>query len=259
MNTEDQDLEQLSEEQIGFSAITEGLGFHQKKPAKSGPIPESEIGTGAILAGEVKFAQKPLTRMNRSNLSGKESTTQEIQSANQHSLDVFLPAPEQTANPLPNATSHVSSTLAPAQPETNRLQYFVRRIAAFVFDLALLFLPAFLILEVFIGSSEAFRTFAQMPVLTLLATFIYISTYFLLTETISGQSVGKILAGLRVVEDDKYQKKISLESNIIRNLAFPMVVVPFFIGLIISLKDSKFRGWHDKLSRSKVAFFAVTD
>lgn len=39
---------------------------------------------------------------------------------------------------------------------------------------------------------------------------VIFSVYFLLSESFGGQSLGKMFLGLRVVEDDKYQKPTGL-------------------------------------------------
>jgi uncharacterized RDD family membrane protein YckC len=217
------DLDELTEEHLGFSALSEGLGFSKsKKAAPASPpreeepspaLPKSSGGIGAVAAGPMR------------------------------------PAPGITARPVaspaPAPVSAAAKILAePAAPR-------VLRMGAFLLDLLFVFVPmACAWFLSFGGQSE--EIFLQDPRSPLALTAVILAAYFLLSESFGGQSLGKMIFGLRVVEDDKYQKPTGLKHAVARIGLFLVGVVFFGLGLFASFWDSKRRPWHDRFSSSIV-------
>jgi uncharacterized RDD family membrane protein YckC len=83
-------------------------------------------------------------------------------------------------------------------------------------------------------------------------TAVILAAYFLLSESFGGQSLGKMIFGLRVVEDDKYQKPTGLKHAVARIGFFLLGALFFGLGLLASFWDSKRRPWHDRFSSSIV-------
>ncbi|MGZ3701212.1 MAG: RDD family protein [Bdellovibrionota bacterium] len=216
------ELDELTEEHLGFSALSDGLGFSRqakKAPQKTfdsfdQPLPrarDNELqrkafsGTGAVAAGPARPA--PMPAASRS-----------------------VPAPNVLAEPA--APRHL-------------------RLAAFAIDLLIIFVPMSLAWW-FSFSGQALAIFNQDRRPPLFLFSVIFGAYFLLSESFGGQSLGKMVLGLRVVEDDKYQKPTGLFHAATRLLLFTLGAAFFGLGLLASLWDSKRRPWHDRYSGSIV-------
>lgn len=90
--------------------------------------------------------------------------------------------------------------------------------------------------------------------LTLLGSIVSISfSYFVLIWTFTaGQSVGKLLIGIRIVPLNG--SRISLWRAIIRYFAFLLSALILFIGLLWVLVSDERQGWHDKIARTCVIY-----
>jgi len=78
-------------------------------------------------------------------------------------------------------------------------------------------------------------------------------TNFVLLPLLVGQSIGKMLTGLRVVKKDG--KPPSLGSLFIRHLiGYPLTVLTFGLGFFISVINSKGRALHDFLAGTVVIY-----
>ncbi len=219
------ELDDLTEEHLGFSALSEGLGF-SKKPEKKKPSPldfdeeealeKSSTGTGAVAAG---FAR---------------------------------PAPEMFKKMVAPATAPAAAT---ARAKTNVLAEPAAprhlRAGAFLLDTLFVLLPLSLAWWASFGS-EAWDFFlADMASPLFLFSAIFVA-YFLLSESFGGQSLAKMLLHLRVVEDDKYQKPIGLSHAAIRIVLLLVGTAALGLGLLASFWDSKRRPWQDRYSGSIV-------
>ena len=215
------ELDELTEEHLGFSALSDGLGFSKqakKAPVKAfesfdQPLPKARdaelqrkalSGIGAVAAGPARPAPMPPTRS--------------------------VPAPNVLAEPA-----------APRE----------LRIAAFALDLLMIFIPmAFAWWFSFHGQAWAIFNQDRRPPLFLFA--VIFGAYFLLSESFGGQSLGKMLLGLHVVEDDKYQKPTGLSHAATRLFLFVLGGGFFGLGFLASFWDAKRRPWHDLYSGSIV-------
>lgn len=220
------ELDELTEEHLGFSALSEGLGFTKsakKAPAK--PLSTSDVdadpvlqkralsGAGAVAAGPARpvLPQK-----------------------------AALPAPTRSV-----ASPTAQNVLAePAAPR-------VDRVAAFMLDLAFVIAPLSAAWWFSFGSMsvEIFREDRRPPLVLFGVIF---AVYFLLSESFGGQSLGKMIFGLRVVEDDKYQKPTGLGHAVKRLSLFLVGTACFGFGFLASFWDAKRRPWHDRYSGSIV-------
>ncbi len=215
------ELDELTEEHLGFSALSDGLGFSRsakKAPAKStdgfdelgendaGLKRKSLSGTGAVAAGPARpaFSSPAISR----------------------------------SVAAPNVLSE------PAAPRKLRA-------AAFGIDLLLIFLPlAIAWWASFRGLAwQIFQEDRRPPLFLFCVIF---GAYFLLSESFGGQSLGKMMLSLRVVEDDKYEKPTGLPHAATRLLLFVFGGALLGLGFLASFWDPKRRPWHDRYSGSIV-------
>lgn len=218
------ELDELTEEHLGFSALSDGLGF--TKNAKKAPVkPAADFdtdpvlqkkafsGTGAVAAGPARpvLPQKPL---------------------------------QAQAAPAPRSVTAPNVLAEPAAPRVDRM-------AAFLLDLAFVAIPLSLAWWLSFGrmASEIFREDRRSPLMLFGVIF---AVYFLLSESFGGQSLGKMALGLRVVEDDKYQKPTGLGHAARRLALFLIGGACFGLGFLASFWDAKRRPWHDRYSGSIV-------
>lgn len=144
---------------------------------------------------------------------------------------------------------------------------FVSRMAAFVIDLAVI--NAMLLATIVVASSVLnyfnfgglFRTansptwLAQVVVGTISAIGFLI-TYFgypVFFWVLIGQTPGKLLLGLRVVQTDG--QLLSVRRGLLRALAYWLSALPLFLGFAWIIIDDQRQGWHDKLGRTYVIYY----
>jgi uncharacterized RDD family membrane protein YckC len=135
---------------------------------------------------------------------------------------------------------------------------FVSRLFAFVLDVIILVVAITLItwLITFVEglfSIEAFFGGNVISVIvTALLTFgVYIG-YPLFFWTLTGQTPGMMLMGLRVVTTDGHY--VSLGRSIRRLIGYVIAALPFFLGFFWILVDDRRQGWHDKIAGTCVVY-----
>jgi uncharacterized RDD family membrane protein YckC len=217
------ELDDLTEEQLGFSALSEGLGLtrapQQKRslestdmaPPKADPKRHMAFsGIGAVAAGPAR----PV--LSAPKITMKSAATQSA------------------TNPL-------------SEPAASR----TLRSAAFLLDAAFVIMPFAAAWNFSFGADSMALLLQDLssPAILFLTMF---ATYFLLSESFGGQSLGKMLLGLRVVEDDKYQKPVGFRHTAIRLVLLCLGVAAAGLGLLASFWDFKRRPWHDRWSASIV-------
>jgi uncharacterized RDD family membrane protein YckC len=215
------DLDELTEEHLGFSALSEGLGFSKSKKAApvlpqreeepSSTLQQSSSGIGAVAAGPMR------------------------------------PAPGITARSAASPIPVSAAAKILAEPAAPRLL----RIGAFLLDVLFVFVPMALAWFFSFGAQSK-EIFLQDPRSPLGLTAVILAAYFLLSESFGGQSLGKMIFSLRVVEDDKYQKPTGLRHAVARIGLFLLGMLFFGVGLLASFWDSKRRPWQDRFSSSIV-------
>jgi uncharacterized RDD family membrane protein YckC len=225
------ELDDLTEEHLGFSALSDGLGF--TKNAKKAPqTPAADLDQAA----DEDLALK------KKSVSGTGAVA----------AGPARPAPA-NATPLPArptasvAPSRALPTNVLAEPAAGRLH----RMAAFTLDLLIISGP--LALAWWFSFGELSLAIFREDVISPISLFTLVfAVYFLLSESFGGQSLGKMILGLRVVEDDKYQKPTGLSHAAKRLALFIVGTALFGLGLLASFWDAKRRPWHDRYSGSIV-------
>jgi len=213
------DLDDLTEEHLGFSALSDGLGFSKKvEPFSQNPKQveikqNAPMGTGATLAGPISFSPS-LVLPSQSNVR----------------LNTVTPA-----QPIAAAVSTKAAPYPWASP--------ISRSLALLADLAFLLSPLAAI-WIFLFRDFSLDLLLESPTApaALLASIFFL--YFFLSEGLGGQSPGKMLLGIQVVEDDKYTKPIGVKTAVIRTFLFVLSLASVF-GIAWSLIDRKGRALHD--------------
>ena len=135
---------------------------------------------------------------------------------------------------------------------------FVSRLFAFVLDVIILVVAMTLItwLITFINLLISFeivlgKDLLAFVVTTLLTLGVYIG-YPVLFWTLTGQTPGMTLMGLRVVTTDG--RYLSLGRSIRRLIGYVIAAMPLFLGFIWILVDDRRQGWHDKIAGTCVVY-----
>jgi len=216
------ELEELTEEHLGFAPLSDGLGFSKKIEKISDLVPDSAPSPHipfAVAAGTAI----PATFHN--SIISPNTNNPSIAASNIRTANISMQEP---GSPI--------ST----------------RSAAFFIDLLFVSIPFFLALRGNFSINELQTIFKMHTASLSLFYFCFVFSYFLLSESFGGQSLGKMLFHLRIVEDDKYQKPIGLGIAFARLCSFIFIVATLGLGFIFALWDSKSRPLHDKLTGSIV-------
>jgi uncharacterized RDD family membrane protein YckC len=97
-----------------------------------------------------------------------------------------------------------------------------------------------------------FLDFLFGPVSAGLLTGVYILSYHVFFWTLTGQTPGKALLGVRVVTTDG--KRISPWRGILRFCGYFLAAIPLGIGLLWMLVDDQRQGWQDKVAGTYVIY-----
>ena len=152
---------------------------------------------------------------------------------------------EPTTPEMPAIMPEPAPPAEPADPIGPRLKAGI--IDAFVLgtiDLLVLWLT----LRVAGVSLEEWRLLPVVP----LAGFVFLlDTAYLVTFTAaSGQTIGKMLSGLRVVYGD--HDRVPFGHAVLRSVALLLCVIPAGLGLLPLFMDPERRGAHDRLAGTRV-------
>ncbi|MFI5322181.1 MAG: RDD family protein [Thermodesulfobacteriota bacterium] len=140
------------------------------------------------------------------------------------------------------------------EPDVYNLAGFFSRSVAMIIDILLVSLIAFLAatsglylvngftLEGF-GSEDIF-----VPMYVVL--FFLASTYFVFLHGYGGKTVGKILMGIKLINNEG--ERIGFWSAFVRWLGYYVSSAFLFAGFLWSLADSECQTWHDKLAGTYV-------
>jgi uncharacterized RDD family membrane protein YckC len=143
---------------------------------------------------------------------------------------------------------------------------FVTRMAAYIVDLAVISLSIFLINWVprvalnsfafstdFCASSELAGSICRLAAGALLGlSAIFPSLYLLFFWTLSGQTPGKRLLGLRIVQIDG--RRLSFYTALRRLIGYALSILSLGLGFLMILIDDRRQGWHDKFARTCVVY-----
>lgn len=85
-----------------------------------------------------------------------------------------------------------------------------------------------------------------------LVTIILVSAYGVLSWTLSGQTIGDLLLGVRVVRTDG--NRVALSRALLRIIGAYLSGIVFFLGFFWAVGDRRHQGWHDKLADTVVVY-----
>ena len=146
---------------------------------------------------------------------------------------------------------------------------FASRFVAFGIDLALVLVSAGVINWVIVAAlgllgidvlepmSSAAGDFGRIimligKIVLIAMPFMLLFTYWLIFWTVTGQTIGKRIMGVRVVRMDGQRMKAG--NSVRRILMYFVSMVPFFLGFLWILIDDERRGWHDKVANTCVIY-----
>ena len=135
---------------------------------------------------------------------------------------------------------------------------FVSRLIAYVIDLAIISVIAvgatwFVnVVQDTLGLRDLIEDNAARFALSGLAIFLLAGIYFVFFWTLTGQTPGKMVMGVRVVTLDG--KSLSLGRSIRRVFGYWISGLVLYIGFIWILIDNRRQGWHDKLAGTCVIY-----
>jgi uncharacterized RDD family membrane protein YckC len=223
------ELEELTEEHLGFSALSDGLGF--SKSNKPNPAAKEAAG---------ESRNEGITKSSMSGI-GATAAGPAYPSPNMFSPTKPTFAMQSASTAIPSVAKTAASTLS--MPAASPLL----RLAAFGLDFGIVFFPL-LATWFFSFGQESVGIFLQNPKTPSILFAIIFVVYFLMSESFGGQSLGKMAMGLQVVEDDKYEKPTRLNHAIFRLVLLVIGTALGGMGLWMSFRDSKLRPWQDRYS-----------
>jgi uncharacterized RDD family membrane protein YckC len=243
------ELDELTEEHLGFSALSEGLGFARQ--SKTAPT-RSQEGFNQLspAARDAELQRKAFSGIGAVAAGPARPATSipSVVAPPTQSRSVAPPAPSRTmATPVSAVRTAPAAGNVLAEPAAERSV----RVAAFALDIAILLVPMACAWWIsFHSRAWAIFRADMRPPLALFA--LIVAVYFLISESFGGQSLGKMALGLRVVEDDKYQKPTGLPHAAKRLALLAFGTLFAGLGLLSSFWDAKRRPWHDRYSGSIV-------
>jgi uncharacterized RDD family membrane protein YckC len=139
----------------------------------------------------------------------------------------------------------------------------VSRLLAFVIDMvAMMILCMFL--TYLITWTAAFFRLSKLAIGQLMVDFasrgaviLVTLLYFPLSWTLTGQSLGKVMLGVRVVRNDKNHPTVtemSLPRSCLRAAGYWLSALPFGLGFLWAAFDDEGRTWHDRLAGTRVVY-----
>jgi uncharacterized RDD family membrane protein YckC len=142
---------------------------------------------------------------------------------------------------------------------------FVSRLFAFVLDVLILFLAVTLITWLVAVINSVVRVDAILgrvlqdsaidvasAILAILLTFGVNIGYPVFFWTLTGQTPGLTIMGLRVVTIDGHY--LSLGRSVRRLIGYFISALPLFLGFFWILVDDRRQGWHDKIGGTCVVY-----
>ena len=170
--------------------------------------------------------------------------------------------PGDTPSPHPDypriwSISHSEAILSSTEVEKGG--FWVRSIAYLIDKtilsiIGLIFFSASLIAQKtsfsFQNGIPAFKNFFMTLVLTYFAGLIIEVAYFTFFYGYSGQTIGKMVCGLKVVSSKG--ELISYRRAFLRWIGYQISFYIFFLGFFWIAVDPKKQGWHDKIAKTFV-------
>jgi len=137
---------------------------------------------------------------------------------------------------------------------------FWLRSVAFVIDQIILFFTlaiftvvGFLAAEIGSGGAREFFFFQHARIVLAVLwpmAIILVITYFAFFHGAWGQTIGKMIFGLRVVKNDG--QPLSFSRALVRTIVYALSAIPFFLGFFWVAFTSGKRSWHDLIAGTMV-------
>lgn len=159
---------------------------------------------------------------------------------------------------MPDAHRHL--LLSMAEPPMTNSADFASRAMALVIDFALLAVVQLLLFSLLAGqlvhrvTDPALTTilvvfFFYAAALPMSCVFLHIF-YFTLFHAWAGQTIGKMIMGIRVITQDN--RRVSFAVAFLRWCGYILSSLPLATGFLWSAVDKDHRAWHDKLAQTLV-------
>jgi uncharacterized RDD family membrane protein YckC len=131
------------------------------------------------------------------------------------------------------------------------------RFGAYMVDALLLGIPAQVLFEVALDPIDPFATSGTLSLsgtfwLIWLLTIVIQIAYFAYFEGTSGQTIGKRLCNIRVVDADSLQPGIGIGRGVGRYFGRIPSYIVCYLGFLWMLWDPQKQTWYDKMARTKV-------
>lgn len=232
------ELEQITDDFLDFSALDEGIGFHPKN--RETKVKGSESAKQSSESGPTR--RTPSQSELRTDLSKRKADRiNQIKQSQTRNLETV--AQKTKANLGPDKADQSSTT------NLNNIAGLGSRVLASLLDLTIVNVPISAVFFVACASTPDLLSSWQLIVgLQVFLTF----AYFVFTESLGGQSLGKFFMKIQVRENDRFQKPIGLEQAFVRSLVWLVFLVPTIALSFFIFWRSNYIAWHDKVSRSIV-------
>jgi uncharacterized RDD family membrane protein YckC len=99
---------------------------------------------------------------------------------------------------------------------------------------------------------ENMKMFITSPMFYSIITLLFIATYYIFFWTVTGQSPGKGIMGLRILTHRG--GKLKLSQAIMRYIGYYLSAIPLGLGFFWILIDDRRLAWHDRLANTCVVY-----
>ena len=169
-------------------------------------------------------------------------------------LDFGIDDPPSLPPPPPIMWSAVRHPVQPTVVETAETASIGTRLLAAIVDNILLLtigsIVLYLTLKICGLPLSKLRAIPPVPFVAFL--LLIAGGYFTLFTAASGQTIGKMAAGIRVVPMEEGAGRVALGQAILRAVAYGMSVLPAGLGLVPALTGADRRTFHDRLADTRV-------
>lgn len=155
---------------------------------------------------------------------------------------------------MPAAKTRVITTIVDFDPVELQAPFILRCGALLIDYIFIVAAPIIaLVIGKFMGSDGSKLLNSELSNAGWLIAILLAITNFLILPMFAGQSIGKMLTGLRIVDNEGNMP--SFKSLLLRHtLGYAMTVMSLFVGFLISLLSSKGRALHDYVASTIVIY-----
>ena len=179
--------------------------------------------------------------------------------ARAHSLDLAFEADPATGSPASHGEVGIErAPRCPGQPPSSsdapprRAAGLGARFLAVVIDLSILaVVDALVVYFTMQLCGLTYLDFGLLPKRPLLAFLLVQNGGYLVAFTAGGQTLGKMVTGIRVVNADETQP-LDLSRALLRTLLWLVLAIPAGLGFLTALVTSDRRGLHDRVAGTRV-------